>query len=696
MYKRFISIIQDLTEGGHYKVDDFARKYAVSKQTIRNDINSINKFLRNCNLSEVKIVNDQIENRESLIYGKKFINTYIENNLYAYKFSKDELVFLSCVILLYEKDYITIDEISERLLVSRTTYINNLVMLKKYMETLGLHFVSSSNKGLKIKDTEQTRREAMIKMLKQCIKENRFLLLLIVKNTAFFQYDYRSVIKRILNMVKKEYMVELTDFSYKLLEYYLVFSIEKMKSGEYIKDEAEIINPEDYIIAEQIMKRISDTLEIEIPEQETQFVCNLYSSILSYKSPKMNYDQSLHIQILTRKLIKDMSASLMIDLNSNFTLFKNLSNHLIALYSRKPMDEKLDLVLEEVKENNSDIVKTLEHNLSTLELYYSRSFTEVEILYIAVHFCAAIEQYKQDTFVYDAVLISNERKGTIELICAKLNLLKNLHIVHILNSHELQDIDTFNEDLLITTEPIFNNSIRTIRISNLVTEENIQTISGVLHDLIKNNIAPKNQENDLAKIRNQISHTVQLYIEDEKKCQDAIFEISEVVLNVLHQNMKREYYFKEETLSLSQLCLSQLMQLDIKSRTWQDAIIQSAKPLVKYGYVEESYADSIIEITREYGPYYIVMPGVAIAHGSPREKCFKPGISFSRLNHAVYFGEDDSTLIKYIFTLSTVDKQMHLNGLFQLHNILGKEEFLTLLSSAKVPEEIYSYILRKC
>ena len=73
MYKRFISIIQDLTEDGHYKVDDFARKYAVSKQTIRNDINSINKFLRNCNLSEVKIVNDRIENRESLIYGKRKI-----------------------------------------------------------------------------------------------------------------------------------------------------------------------------------------------------------------------------------------------------------------------------------------------------------------------------------------------------------------------------------------------------------------------------------------------------------------------------------------------------------------------------------------------------------------------------------------------------------------------------------------------
>ena len=74
MYKRFISIIQELTEGGHYKVDDFARKYAVSKQTIRNDINSINKFLRNCNLSEVKIVNDRI-------WTEKFLKRYVKKNV---------------------------------------------------------------------------------------------------------------------------------------------------------------------------------------------------------------------------------------------------------------------------------------------------------------------------------------------------------------------------------------------------------------------------------------------------------------------------------------------------------------------------------------------------------------------------------------------------------------------------------------
>ena len=93
MYRRFISIIQDLTEDGNYTIDNFADKYAVSKQTIRNDINSINQFLRSYNLSEIKIINGQIDKGESLIYGKKYINTYIKNNLYSYKFSKEELVF---------------------------------------------------------------------------------------------------------------------------------------------------------------------------------------------------------------------------------------------------------------------------------------------------------------------------------------------------------------------------------------------------------------------------------------------------------------------------------------------------------------------------------------------------------------------------------------------------------------------------
>lgn len=694
MYRRFISIIQDLTEEGNYSVDNFAEKYAVSKQTIRNDINNINTFLRSCNLSEIEIINGQIDKGESLVYGKKFINTYIKNNLYSYKFSKEELVFLSSVTLLYEEGYITIDEISERLLVSRTTFINSLAMLKEYLKASGLHFVSSSNKGIKINDSELARREALVKMLRQCIKDNRFLLLIIVKNTKFFQEDYRPVIKRILNEIKKEYMIELKDSSYKLLEYYLAFAVEKMKKCKYVDGIIADTYSENYIIAEQIINRLSQALEIEIPDQEIQFVCNLYYSALSYKSPKINYEQSLRIQFLTRKLIEDVSASLSIDFNSSFTLFENLSNHLIALYSAQQMDDRPGPVLEEIKETYNNVVKEVKDYLGAIESYFLRNLTEIEILYIAVHFCAAIEQYKLDTYFYNAVLVSNAGAGALELIRVKLHLLKNLHITRVLNSHELQDMDTFNEDILISTEPVVKNSIRTIRISALVTEKDIQAISGVLLDMMEHNIPPVRQETDLSMLQNKIRPIVYQYVEN--RCEEAVARISEVAYKALREHTKSEFHLEGETLSLSHLCVPQLMQLDIHCNTWQDAVRQSTKLLEDNDYVNESYADAIIEVTQEYGPYYIVAPGIAIAHASPQKKCFRPGISFTRLYGGVYFGEDDSTWVKYIFTLSAVDKQAHLNGLFQLHNILGKPEFLNTLDNAVTPEEIYSFILKTC
>ncbi|MCH1972734.1 PTS sugar transporter subunit IIA [Muricomes sp. OA1] len=694
MYRRFISIIQDLTEDGNYTIDNFADKYAVSKQTIRNDINSINQFLRSYNLSEIKIINGQIDKGESLIYGKKFINTYIKNNLYSYKFSKEELVFLSSVALLYEEDYITIDEISERLLVSRSTFINNLATLKDYLKALGLHFISSSNKGIKIVDSELARREALVKMLRQYIKENRFLLLIIVKNTMFFQKDYRPVIKRILNEIKKEYMIELNDSSYKLLEYYLAFSVEKMKAGKYVDGIIKDTYSENYIIADQIIKRLSHALEIEIPDQETQFVCNLYYSVLSYKSPKINYKQSLRIQFLARKLIEDVSASLSIDFNSNYTLFENLSNHLIALYSAQQMDDRPGLILEEIKETYGNVVKEVKDHLGAIESYFLRSLTEIEILYIAVHFCAAIEQYKLDTYFYDAVLVSNAGAGALELIRVKLHILKNLHIARVLNSHELQDIDTFNEDILISTEPVVNNSIRTVRVSALITEQDIQAISGVLLDMMANNIPPVRQETDLFMIRNKIRPVVYQYVEN--RCEEAVSRISETVYKALREHSKPGFHLNGEALSLSQLCIPQLIQLGINCSTWQDAIRQSTKLLEANEYVTPGYADSIIEVTKEYGPYYIVAPGIAIAHANPLKNCFRPGISFTRLKCGVRFGEDDSTLVKYIFTLSAVDKQAHLNGLFQLHNILGKPDFLEILDSADTPEEIYTFILKTC
>ena len=48
--------------------------------------------------------------------------------------------------------------------------------------------------------------------------------------------------------------------------------------------------------------------------------------------------------------------------------------------------------------------------------------------------------------------------------------------------------------------------------------------------------------------------------------------------------------------------------------TWRESIVKACEPLVNDGSVKGDYAFEIIKNIEKYGPYLIVMPGVAMPH----------------------------------------------------------------------------------
>ena len=52
--------------------------------------------------------------------------------------------------------------------------------------------------------------------------------------------------------------------------------------------------------------------------------------------------------------------------------------------------------------------------------------------------------------------------------------------------------------------------------------------------------------------------------------------------------------------------------------SWQESIIKACEPLVEDGSVKVSYAFEIIKNIEKYGPYMIVMPGVAMPHAQEK------------------------------------------------------------------------------
>jgi len=59
------------------------------------------------------------------------------------------------------------------------------------------------------------------------------------------------------------------------------------------------------------------------------------------------------------------------------------------------------------------------------------------------------------------------------------------------------------------------------------------------------------------------------------------------------------------------------IRLGLSAETWQEAVKLAVEPLIESGAVQPQYYDAIVESTEEYGPYYILMPGMAMPHARP-------------------------------------------------------------------------------
>ena len=76
MYKRIIEIIVDLSKN-NFTLDKLSKKYNVSKQTIRNDIDVINDILDECHFEKITIKAGHILRPDNFTEIKRYINSKI-------------------------------------------------------------------------------------------------------------------------------------------------------------------------------------------------------------------------------------------------------------------------------------------------------------------------------------------------------------------------------------------------------------------------------------------------------------------------------------------------------------------------------------------------------------------------------------------------------------------------------------------
>lgn len=126
--------------------------------------------------------------------------------------------------------------------------------------------------------------------------------------------------------------------------------------------------------------------------------------------------------------------------------------------------------------------------------------------------------------------------------------------------------------------------------------------------------------------------------------------------------------------------------------TWEEAVRLSALSLVEDGSVDADYYEQIVACIKKYGPYIVMVDGVAMPHSSEGATgVHKTGIGFMVSKQDVDFGKDEDgeqKTAKLFFTLAACNPEEHMNNIAQLAAIFNNDDLLAALMEAETPEDI--------
>lgn len=145
------------------------------------------------------------------------------------------------------------------------------------------------------------------------------------------------------------------------------------------------------------------------------------------------------------------------------------------------------------------------------------------------------------------------------------------------------------------------------------------------------------------------------------------------------------------TLAMSDMLKLENVQIVDSCTDWEDAVHVAVQPLVKGGYVKHDYIDGIIENAKELGPYFVLVPDLALLHAKPEQGVIKKQLAVTVVRKGVEFkrGEPCHVLV----TLAAEDSESHIDVMRVLAGMFADPAVITSIATAESAGEIYQLFI---
>ena len=121
---------------------------------------------------------------------------------------------------------------------------------------------------------------------------------------------------------------------------------------------------------------------------------------------------------------------------------------------------------------------------------------------------------------------------------------------------------------------------------------------------------------------------------------------------------------------------------------WRAAVRLAGDALVTAGSAKPAYADEMIRMIEEHGPYVVIAPGLALAHARPGPDVLADGLSIVTLATPVYFGHPHNDPVRVVLGLAVTSSSEHLAAVAAVANVFNDSTAITDLAEASSAAQV--------
>ena len=494
--KIFTLLEENMCEFNGEKIGEFL---SISDRTVRKEIKVMNEVGKNHGFSiknmRGKGLYIDVTDHQKLNQFKK---SNVTSPIYFDINTKEERIKQCIIILINAHQFMTLEELAEKMYVGRTTLSHEIKEIRNLLASFDLSLHSKVGKGIFIEGSERNKRCALLSLIDESFDNSQIERYFGWKN----QQHFLETLQKRLPHLFSTFHLYFSDENLKNFIFHLVIMADRIQNQfvlelEYGRDKWGQYTE----LMEGLIELLSDVFLIDIPQSEQDYLfIQVRSKIISVveQSQHLNNIVMDYIQLFLDKI----NENYYYNLNNDEQLRSDLQSHINSMLFRvknnirvrNPMEEHIKKYFPLAYEITLYAVKSIKNELN-YEVNHG------EIAYLSLHIGASLERNYQVKYERhnSCLIVCGSGIGTARIIeTAIKQTIPDLFITKTISAQRYSTLPYVEEDVVITTIDIEEKNKPIFKIENLPSRRQIIDLDKKITkelshttDLLLNYFSPK-------------------------------------------------------------------------------------------------------------------------------------------------------------------------------------------------------------